>query len=214
MFSLAILAIVLAYTWVLAPIAPRWTAAVAGALVVALAVARALKTGEWGLRPSAFLPALWRAAAFTAAAALVLAGAGTQLGTWHDRRLSAAELAVLFLWGWGQQFALQTVILREATVRLKPDTTDKSATDKSITDKSALISCVAASLAFAALHLPNPFLAAVTFAGALAWCWIYSRHPNVLPLALSHALLTLVILYAFDDRITGRLRVGAAYLSR
>ena len=70
MFSLAILAIVLAYTWVLAPIAPRWTAAVAGALVVALAVARALKTGEWGLRPSAFLPALWRAAAFTAAAAL------------------------------------------------------------------------------------------------------------------------------------------------
>ena len=48
---------------------------------------------------------------------------------------------------------------------------------------------------------------------ALAWCWIYDRHPNMLPLALSHALLTLAILYAFDEGMTGHLRVGAAYLS-
>ncbi len=66
---------------------------------------------------------------------------------------------------------------------------------------------------FASLHLPNPFLSAVTFAGALAWCWIYSRYPNILPLALSHAVLTAAILYAFDDRITGRLRIGAGYLA-
>jgi hypothetical protein len=38
------------------------------------------------------------------------------------------------------------------------------------------------------------------------------RHPNVLPLALSHALGTLAILYAFDEAITGRLRVGYSYL--
>jgi len=70
---------------------------------------------------------------------------------------------------------------------------------------------VASSL-FASLHLPNPFLTAVTFVAALAWCGIYSRHPNVLPLALSHALGTLAILYAFDEAITGRLRVGYSYL--
>ena len=63
------------------------------------------------------------------------------------------------------------------------------------------------------MHLPNPFLAAVTFVGALAWCWIYDRHPNVIPLALSHAVATLAMLYAFDDTITGRLRVGQAYLT-
>ena len=56
-------------------------------------------------------------------------------------------------------------------------------------------------------------LAGLTFLGALAWCWMYEHHPNVLPLALSHAVLTVAILYAFDDRITGRLRVGAAYFS-
>jgi len=188
-FSVAIIAIVLAYTWLVAPIAPRWTAYVAGALVVGVAIARALTTGEWGLRASALRPALWRAAAFTLLGALVLAVAGMRLGAWHGRHLSAAEFAILFVWGLGQQFVLQTVILRETTV-------------------------IAAALVFAALHLPNPFLAAVTFAGALAWCWIYSRYPNVLPLALSHALLTVVILNAFDDRITGRLRVGAAYLAR
>ena len=49
----------------------------------------------------------------------------------------------------------------------------------------------------------------MTFAGALAWCWIYDRHPNLLPLALSHALLTLAILCAFDEAMTGHLRVGA-----
>jgi membrane protease YdiL (CAAX protease family) len=198
-FTVAIVAIVLAYTWLVAPITPRSTAYVAGTLVVALGIWRAVKTGEWGLRASAFLPALWRAAAFTAAGALVLYLAGTRLGTWHDRGVSAAELAVLFLWGLGQQFVLQTVILHDATVLL--------------TGKRSYVPGVAAALVFASLHLPNPFLSAVTFAGALAWCWIYSRYPNILPLALSHAVLTAAILYAFDDRITGRLRIGAGYLA-
>jgi len=198
-FSLAIVAIVLAYTWLLAPVTPRWSASVAGTLVLAVAVGRALKTGEWGLRWPAFLPALVWAALFTAAGGLAIYLAGVQLGTWHNRHLTATEFAILIAWGFGQQFVLQTVILREATVRLKPDTT--------------YFSCLVAAFVFAALHLPNPFLAGVTFLGALAWCWIYDRHPNVLPLALSHAVLTLAILYAFDDRITGRLRVGAAYLA-
>jgi hypothetical protein len=210
-FSVAIVAIVLAYTWLVAPVAPRWTATAVGALVLALAIGPALKTGEWGLRRSALLPALWRVAAFTAAAALGLYLAGTRLGTWHNRGLTVGELALLFLWGLGQQFVLQTVILREMTVRLKPDTTDT--TTNTSANTSVFGACIAAALVFATLHLPNPFLGAVTFAGALSWCWIYSRYPNVLPLALSHALLTVVILYAFDDRVTGRLRVGAAYLA-
>ena len=98
-------------------------------------------------------------------------------------------------WGLGQQFALHTVFLREsqATVGRTPG-------------------IVLAAALFAALHLPNPFLSAMTFAGALAWCWIYDRRPNLLPLALSHALLTLAILCAFNEALTGHLRVGAAYL--
>jgi membrane protease YdiL (CAAX protease family) len=207
MFSVAIVAIVLAYTWLVAPAAPRWTASIAGALVVALALWRALKTGKWGLRWPSFLPALAWAALFTAAGALGIYLAGGQLGTWRDRHMTAAEFAVLIAWGLGQQFALQTVLLGDARVwltkvRLNADTT-----------YGQYMACALASLAFAGLHLPNPLLAGLTFLGALVWCWMYERHPNVLPLALSHAVLTVAILYAFDDRITGRLRVGAAYLA-
>jgi membrane protease YdiL (CAAX protease family) len=90
---------------------------------------------------------------------------------------------------------LQTVVLREA---------------QRATSRSAGIAV--AALLFGAVHLPNPFLAPVTAAAALLWCRIYDRHPNILPLAFSHGFGTLMILYAFDASITGRLRIGASYL--
>ena len=71
---------------------------------------------------------------------------------------------------------------------------------------------IATALVFALVHLPNPLLMIVTFVGAVAWCACFDRYPNVLPLAVSHALGTLAMLYAFNDTITGRLRIGASYL--
>ena len=193
-FSLSILAVVLIFIWVLAPVAPRWATAGAVVLVLGFAMWRAIRTGEWGIRRSAFLPALGWSAGLTGAGALGIYLAGSRLGTWHDRGDFWTNLAVLIPWGLGQQFALQTVFLREAQATV-----------------SRPAGVWIAALMFAILHLPNPFLTLMTGLGALAWCWIYDRYPNLLPLALSHALLTLAILYAFDDAMTGRLRVGAAY---
>lgn len=107
---------------------------------------------------------------------------------------AAATAIVVVLSG---AHALQTVLLHDA---------------QTLMSRRAAI--VVAAAMFAALHLPNPFLTLATFAAALAWCAIYSRHPNLLPLALSHALLTLVVLCALDDPVTGRLRVGAAFFTR
>ena len=59
-----------------------------------------------------------------------------------------------------------------------------------------------AALLFGAIHLPNPFLAPVTAVAALVWCRLYDRYPNIIPLALSHALGTLAVRYAFDDVIS------------
>jgi membrane protease YdiL (CAAX protease family) len=101
----------------------------------------------------------------------------------------------LIFWGGGQQFALQTVVLREA---------------QQLAGRAGV---PLAAVIFAALHLPNPFLTAVTAVGGLAWCWIYARHPNIIPLAVSHAASTLVILMAFDPDVTGGLRTGWRYLS-
>jgi membrane protease YdiL (CAAX protease family) len=194
--SLSILAVVLAYTWAIDPIAPGWVTPIPVALVLALAIGRAIRRGQWGVAPAAFLPALWRAAVLTGAGALAMYLAGLRLGTWHDRRDAWTSLVLLIPWGFGQQFALHTVFLREAQATV---------------GKPAGIWL--AAILFASLHLPNPFLSVMTFAGALAWCWIYDRHPNLLPLALSHAALTLAMLSAFDDTVTGHLRVGVAYLT-
>ena len=194
-FTAATLAAVLTYTWLLAPVTPRWVAVAAGAIVVALAVARAWRTRESGVGLSHLVPSLAPTVIFTLASAAVLVAAGWQRHTWHSRPLAASDAVILLLWALGQQFALQIVLLREA---------------QRVTSRSAGV--VVAAAMFAALHLPNPFLAGVTFVAALAWCWIYDRHPNLLPLAASHALLTIVVLSALDDAATGRLRVGIAYL--
>ena len=71
---------------------------------------------------------------------------------------------------------------------------------------------IVAALLFGALHLPNPLLTIVTLVGALGWCAIYDRYPTIIPLALSHAVGTLALMYAFDDGIIGGLHVGYSYL--
>jgi membrane protease YdiL (CAAX protease family) len=195
-FTVAILAVVLSYIWLVEPVATGPVRAVPVILVLGLTVWRAARTGEWGLRWDAFLPALRLAAVWTTAAVAVLVAAGAALGTLHAREQPLADVAFLALWGGGQQFALQTVLLREAQAVAPP--------------RAAI---VLAAFVFGAVHLPNPFLAPATFAGALGWCWIYARHPNIVPLALSHAVATLAILHAFDAGVTGRLRIGLAYLN-
>jgi membrane protease YdiL (CAAX protease family) len=194
-FTVPIVAIILGYAWVLAPVTPRATAHVATLAVLGLASWRAARTGEWGLWRSEMLPALRATTVFTLPAVAALYVAGFAAGSLQQRESRWVELFFLVGWAGGQQFALQTVLLREA---------------QSVTSRRMGI--VLSAAVFGVLHLPNPFLAPVTALAALGWCWIYDRHPNWLPLALSHALLTLAILYCLDPRVTGRLRIGHAYL--
>jgi membrane protease YdiL (CAAX protease family) len=195
-FTLAILTVILSYTWWLEPRVSGEFVAVPAAAVLALTLWSAIRSREWGLSVRALGPATRAAAMFTPSAVAVVIAFGAAMGTLHERRETLAELAALVAWGGGQQWVLQTVVLREA---------------KHVASSRWIAVFLAAAL-FASVHLPNPFLTSMTFIGALAWCAIYSRHPNLIPLALSHAIATLAILYAFDDTITGRLRIGQAFL--
>ena len=192
-FTLIILATFLLYAWVLEP--RGVPVAAPAAVIVVTAVLNNVRSGEWGFSPRALLPALRATALFTLPAVLGVLAAGMAIGTLHDRTAFLGNLAELVPWGGAQQWLLQTVLLREARRLLPPRT-----------------SIVVAALLFAVVHVPNVFLMAMTFVGALGWCAIYSRYPNILPLGLSHAVGTLALLYAFDDDITGRLRIGQAYL--
>jgi membrane protease YdiL (CAAX protease family) len=194
-YTIAILASVLSYIWLFEGRVSRELVYVPGTLVVLLTVAHDLRRGEWGFAWRALLPGLAAAISVTLALSVVMLITGAVIGTLHDRRDFLGSLWPLIIWGGAQQWVLQTVVLRES----------QRATSRSV-------GIVAAALLFGAVHLPNPFLAPVTAIAALVWCRIYHQYPNIIPLALSHGLGTLAIRYAFDDRITGRLRIGASYL--
>jgi membrane protease YdiL (CAAX protease family) len=191
----AVLTIILSYIWFVDPRIPHASSAVPIALVAAAAVWRSAREREWGLDWRALLPGLRAAALVTVPAVVAILLAGAWLGTLHDRRDFLGSFGGLVVWGGAQQWVLQTLVLREAQRVTSP--------------RRAIL--LAATL-FAIVHLPNPFLTPVTFVGGLVWCAIYARYPNILALAVSHALGTLAILHAFDEAITGRLRIGYSYL--
>jgi membrane protease YdiL (CAAX protease family) len=195
-FTLCLLTIVLGYTWVvdaLVDVRGLWRQ-LPTVLVLGVVIAHNMRTGEWGFSRTAFLPALKWTALVTPPIALALWVIGHAMGPSPQRREPWLDFLYLIVWGGGQQLALQTVVLREA---------QRAAGRGGV--------ALAAGI-FAALHLPNPFLTLVTAIGGLAWCWIYTRAPNIIPLAISHAASTLVILLSFDPAITGGLRTGWAFL--
>lgn len=169
-------------------------------VVLLLAAARQMAVGgRWGLDRRALLPAS-RLALFVTVPVVLLACAVlifTHKSFLLSGRQLALTLAFLFIWALGQQFALQTVLLEEGLQALNTG------------PKAGLL---AAGL-FALLHLPNPFLTVATFAGGLLWCEIYRRHPNLLPLAASHAICSMALMTAFSREVTGGMRVGYSYLA-
>jgi membrane protease YdiL (CAAX protease family) len=194
-FTFAILAVLFSWTWFLEQRAPGQAVAIVGVVVIGVTAWHDARRRAWGLDWRALWPGFWRVLIVTLPAVVLIVAAGSMLGTLHDRRDFLGSLAPLALWGLAQQWVLQTVILAEA---------------QRATSRGAGV-WIAAAI-FGAVHLPNPFLAAMTFVGALLWCGIYTRHPNILPLAFSHGLSTLAILHAFSPGVTGRLRIGLSYL--
>ncbi len=196
-FTLWTVALVFLYTWVVVPLlgVRRPLGALAVILVLLLAVIRQIRQGSrWGVAFRHFLPALGWALLLTLPLVAVTLGIRPSVGeALLDGKLSLV-FGAMFLWALGQQFSLQAVIFEEMAEKLSPGR-----------------AIWASAGVFAALHLPNPFLTAVTFVAALGWCWIYSRHPNILPLAISHAAGSLAIILTVDRAITGGMRVGYSY---
>jgi membrane protease YdiL (CAAX protease family) len=195
-FTAAIGAVVIVYTWLVVPWLgiQRWLGAAVVLLVLLLVGMRNVTgKGSWGWDRRSLWPALCWSVLATLPVLVLVWGIGSVLeSTRWTGFLSKAPF--LFVWAFGQQLALQTVVFEEA---------------RALYGTSRGIGV--AALFFALLHLPNPFLTLVTFAAALFWSWVYSRHPNVLPLALSHAAGSLVVISSLDRGITGGMRVGWAF---
>jgi membrane protease YdiL (CAAX protease family) len=135
------------------------------------------------------------------AAALFAAG-------WYARSLdllrwkggtSLLGLPVLsLLWGPLQQYALQGFINRRAQLIWGRGWT----------------SVLFVALVFSALHLPNPWLTAATFAAGLLWAYVYQRAPNILAVGISHGLMTWVLISSVPPAALHNLRVGFKYFGQ
>lgn len=202
-YTLAIVAIILGYTWVADPLVdvPGPWVLLPVVIIIGLCIAHNRQSREWGFSGRAFVPALLWSIALTVPLVAALWFIGGALGPAPIRREPLLDFLYVMVWGGAQQFVLQTVVFRES----------QAAAGLSRAKSRGRGAVLVAAAVFASLHLPNPFLVIVTFTGGLAWCWIYSRAPNILPLALSHASATVVILMSFDPRITGGLRTGWHY---
>lgn len=100
-----------------------------------------------------------------------------------------------FAWGLVQQSVLQGFINRRAQVVFG----------------AGWRSVLAVALVFALLHLPNPWLTVATFLGGLIWAYAYQRAPNLFALALSHVLMTWVLISTIPTDALHGLRVGFKY---
>ena len=135
-----------------------------------------------------------------AAAALLLALVGWLSGSLHlggmrVGRAAASNYFWLFVWGLVQQYPLQGFINRRAQM---------------LWGRGAMSVVFVASV-FALLHLPNPWLTPATFCGGLLWASVYQRAPNLIALALSHSLMTVVLVTTVPYSSLGGMRVGYGY---
>ncbi|MBI1951841.1 MAG: CPBP family intramembrane metalloprotease [Acidobacteria bacterium] len=170
-------------------------------LYLGIGLAAHIRAGEGpadlGLRLDTFGRAGREALLATIPVGLVLAGAGALLGSLHFPALPLwpRSLRDGIVWGALQQYGLLAVFYRRFCEMLP----------------GRRRPLLAASAAFALLHLPNPFLTLATFgAGALS-CWLFRRSPNLIVLGIMHGVISFLISAALPDTITMGMRVGPGF---
>ncbi len=152
-----------------------------------------------GLRGTNFFRSLWvvGAALLVAAAAVTVAARLHTLHTPASPVLFIENYWAYALWAAVQQFLLQCFFLSRLR-RLLPGTA------------SAVI---AATLIFAAAHLPSPILTTVTLLWGLAACLLFLRYRNLYTLALAHAILGITVAMTVPGPVDHNMRVGLGYLT-
>ncbi len=116
---------------------------------------------------------------------------------WHPERWLIAQIGLGFAWGFVQQYVLQSFINRRAQIIWGP----------------GLMSILLTGLTFSILHLPNPWLMVVTLMGGFIWAAVYQRAPNLFALAISHSVMTWVLVSTLPVSVLNHLRIGFKYFS-
>jgi hypothetical protein len=166
-----------------------------------LAIWSAHRRGEHltdiGLRIDNIRPALLLAAQATVPVIIVIFAAGFTWGRIRpDWLVVVGRLPWLVCWGFLQQFVLQGFVHRRLADLIEVRR-----------DRELMT-----GLIFALFHLPNPRLMIATFVAGWVWAWVFRRRPNLLALAISHAVGSAAVSIAFGQDLMKGMRVGRAAL--
>ncbi|MBL8168569.1 MAG: CPBP family intramembrane metalloprotease [Acidobacteria bacterium] len=196
-------------TWALLPLQPwpRWLAAIPALLAVGLMLHSHHARGEsWralGFTTEHLGRALRLVAGPTVLACMLFAALGWWAGSFHQTSHFWTNLLVLPAWALLQQYVLQGFIYRRVRFVLMPS----QASPEQQRRRSHLAVLVTAGI-FALLHAPNVTLMLLTLLGALIWSWVYERAPNLFALALSHAVISLLLMTALPSWLLESMSVG------
>jgi membrane protease YdiL (CAAX protease family) len=154
-----------------------------------------------GFRFDNFVRALWLLAGPVAATALLCLLVGWKLGVpvnflrWHPTRHLVLQFAVGFCWALAQQYVLQGFVNRRAMI---------------VAGRGWTSIMIVAAI-FGLLHLPNLWIAAITFLGGIIWATVYQRVPNLFAIAITHSVMTWFIVSTLPPTALHHLRVGLGY---
>lgn len=189
--------------WLIIPIGPpfRWMWAIPGLLALGLIIYSHRVRGEsprqLGLSTENFGRAMKLLALPTLAATLILAGIGWSSGMYGGG--FRFGLLLLPLWGLVQQMILQGFLYR----RLRYLTTGDESSPGRVN-----LAVLLTALVFSLAHAPNPALMTLTFLGGLIWSWVYERAPNLPALALSHGLMSALVITSLPPWMLHSMSVG------
>jgi membrane protease YdiL (CAAX protease family) len=143
----------------------------------------------------------FRSGALPVAASLsAVVAAGLTLGILSGtiRRASAGAVALVLVlycfWGLFQQYILNGYLVHRL--------------NGTFGGQRRLRTAAISGAIFAIVHMPNPFLMAVTFSAGFAAAIIYLRHRNLLLLGVAHGVLGCLIWVAVPDEVSHHLYVG------
>jgi hypothetical protein len=172
-----------------------WTAF---AWIAVTAILRRKEVATHGLGLSGLVPSLW-----IVGAAILIAIVGIALAkhlpTLHPLYGPLPVLTHLWgyaLWALMQQFILQIYVLTRF-LRI------------GIRRNSAI---ALATILFAAAHVPNPLLVALTLIWGAISCALFLRYRNLYTLALAHGILGMTLAVTIPNPIARHMRVGLGYL--
>jgi hypothetical protein len=150
-----------------------------------------------GLRLDNWLPATRNAAVVVVIAISGALAGGAILDSWHfpEWEVVLLTLPASILWATAQQYGLLCVVYRRSLDLFG----------------GVMASVACAAVLFAAFHLPNAFLMAVTLTAGAAACVLYRFQPNIIVIGVAHALISFTLYHALPGKVTTNLRVGPGF---